>query len=198
MRTALALLLLASPAFSSSPLRLAAGPKAEDKLRRFVAGDKALRARLDDAMRREALFRTEARETGLKDAVADAAATREQLIAEMPGMKVPPAPTCPSLAECHQPEFSAVVDNPELLPDAVRNLMRPWLLLQEARGYKTEVAPSTKGDALMTATLKGLDASPLVLNVSPRLLGGFNVWFDEPARLGELYERERAAIFARK
>ena len=49
----------------------------------------------------------------------------------------------------------------------------------------------------MVATLRGMDAAPLVLNVSPRLLGGFNVWFDEPARLADLYERERAAIFAK-
>jgi hypothetical protein len=197
MRTALALLLLASPAFSATTIRLGAGAKAEDKLRRFVANDKGLRSRLDDAMRREALFREEARETGLKDAVADDAKSREELIAEMPGMKMPPPAICATLAECHLPESAEVVPDAELLPDAVRRLMRPWLLLQEARGYKTEVTPSAKGDALMVATLKGMDAPPLVLNVSPRLLGGFNVWFDEPARISELYERERAAIFAK-
>lgn len=198
MRLALALVLLGSPVLAASNISVGAGPKAEDKLRRYVAGDKALRARLDDALRREALFRTEARETGLKDAVADAAATREQMIAEMPGMKMPPAPTCASLIECHAPEFSAVVDDSALLPDAVRDMMRPWLLLQEARGQKTEVSSASTGDALMTVKLKGLDAPPLTLNVAPRLLGGFNVWFDEPARLTALYERERAAVFARK
>ncbi len=196
MRSALALVVLCTAA-NASALRLGSGAKAEDKLRRFVATDSGVRARLDDAMRREALFRAEARETDMRDAVA-APATREELIEQLPGMKALPSSSCPNLLSCHLPEFAATVEHSELLPDAVRSLLRPWLFLQEARGYKTDITPSSKGDALLIVTLKGLDAAPLVLNVAPRLLGGFNVWFDEPAKLSALYERERAAIFAKK
>lgn len=198
MRTALALFLLCAVTSDAAALRLGAGPKAEDKLRRFVAGDKALRARLDSALRREALFREEARDTGLRDAVAATPATREEIIEQLPGMKAPPAGACSTFADCHLPEFAAVVEHAELLPDAVRALVRPWLLLQEARGYKTEITPASKNDALLTVRLAGLDAAPLVLNVAPRMLGGFNVWYDEPAALSALYERERALIFARR
>lgn len=198
MRATLALMLLCGAVTQASALRLGAGPKADDKLRRFVAENRDLRSRLDDAMRREALFRLEAGETDLRDAVADPIHSKEELIEKLPGMKVPPASKCPTFDACHQPEFAEAVEHSELLPDAIRRLMRPWMLLQDARGYKTEVTPSTKDDALLIVTLKGLSDAPLVLNVSPRLLGGFNVWFDEPARLASLYERERVLHFSKK
>lgn len=197
MRPALALLLLCA-AVDASALRLSAGPKAEDKLRRFVAEDRALRARLDDAVRREAVFRAEARETDLRDAVAETPATREDIIAQLPGMKVPPASNCPTFVECHQPPFSETVPHHELLSDAIRRMLRPWLLLQDARGRKLDVVPAKTDNALLTAKLEGLADAPLTLNVSPSLLGGFNVWFDEPERLAALYERERARLIVRK
>lgn len=197
MRSTLALLLMCS-AVDASALRLAAGPKAEDKLRRFVAEDRALRARLDDAVRREAVFRAEARETDLRDAVAETPVTREDIIAQLPGMQVPPASNCPTFVECHQPPFSETVAHHELLPDAIRRMLRPWMLLQEARGRKLDVVPSKTDNALLTAKLIGLEDAHLVLNVSPSMLGGFNVWFDEPARLAALYERERARFIAPK
>lgn len=197
MRHALALLLAASPAFSAG-LRLS-GPKAEDRLRRFVASDKALRARLDAAKERESRLRAEARETPLRDAVAAPPAGPAQVIAQMPGMRLPPAPSCPTLDGCGRPEWSAAVEEPALLPDAVRGLLRPWLLVQEARGRKTEIASAAgEGDALLTVRLKGLDAAPFTLNVSPRATGGFQVWFEEPSRLSMIYERERAAALSAK
>lgn len=195
MRHALLLLLLASPALSAR-VRVGADAKSEDALRRFITADKSVRARLDDAKAREAAFRAEARESGLRDAVADAPVTREQLLSELPGMKVPPAGACASLAACATIELAEDVAHPELLSDAVRRLLRPWMLLQAARGRKADIETSDRHDALLTVRLRGVDAAPLVLNVSPRLLGGFRVWFDEPFRLSALYERERSAILA--
>jgi hypothetical protein len=195
MRHALLLLLLASPALSAR-IRVGADAKSSETLRRFVTADKAVKARLDDAKAREEAFRAEARESGLRDAVAAAPATREELIAELPGMKVPPAGPCASLAACATIELAEEVGHPELLSDAVRRMLRPWLLLQEARGRKADIETASAHDALLTVRLRGVDTAPLVLNVSPRLLGGFRVWFDEPFRLSAVYERERAAALA--
>lgn len=197
MRHALLLLLLAAPA-SSARVRVGADVRSQDALRRFVTADKSVRARLDDAKAREAAFRAEARETGLRDAVTDTPATREQLIAELPGMKVPPSPACATLEGCATIELAATVEHADLLSDSVRRLLHPWLLLQQARGRKADVETASEGDALLTVRLRGVDAPPLVLNVAPRLLGGFSVWFDEPFRLSALYERERASALAKK
>jgi hypothetical protein len=196
MRHALLLLLLASPALSG--IRVGADAKSQDRLRRFVSADKGVKARLDDAKAREAAFRAEARETGLRDAVADAPATREEMIAELPGMKVPPAGACATLASCATIELAEDVAHPELLSDAVRRMLRPWLLLQAARGRKADIETAGGHDALLTVRLRGVDTAPLVLNVSPRLLGGFRVWFDEPFRLSAVYERERSEALAAK
>lgn len=188
------LALLAAPVPADAKLRLSGGPKAEDRLRRFVAGDRVLRERLADAARREEAFRAEARDGELRDAVSDLPVRREQLIEQLPGMKLPPAPTCPTLRECASPELAADVPDAERLPDAVRRLVRPWMLLQQARGSVAEISPASEGDAILSVRLRGLDAEPLILNVSPRLLGGFKVWFDRPLLLAALYGRERDAL----
>lgn len=197
MRHALLLLLLAAPA-SSARLRVGADAKSQDRLRRFVTADKAVRARLDDAKAREAAFRAEARESGLRDAVSDAPLTREQLIAELPGMQAPTAAACATLEACPTIELAETVPHPELLADAVRRMLRPWLLVQQARGRKADIESASQGDALLTVRLRGVDSAPLTLNVAPRLLGGFQVWFDEPFRLSALYERERAAALFKR
>ena len=63
-------LLLASPAFAG-PMRLKGGTKSENKLRLFVENDAKLKARLQDAIKREERFVAEARESDLRDAVSD-------------------------------------------------------------------------------------------------------------------------------
>ena len=50
------------------------------------------------------------------------------------------------------------------------------------------------GDAVLTINLKGVSAPPLVLNVSPHLLGGFSVWYENPEAAAALYAREREAV----
>lgn len=194
MRLALACLLLAGSASAAAPiLRLTGGPKSEDKLRRFVAGDRILRQRLADAVRREEAFRAEARDSDLRDAVSDRQVDRAELIEQLPGMKLPPTVNCPTLRACAAPELAADVVDADHLPDAVRRLVRPWMLLQQARGSAAEISSSSDGDAILVIRLKDLDAEPLVLNASPRLLGGFKLWFDRPLLLAALYGRERDA-----
>jgi hypothetical protein len=206
----LAMLVVAAPsAFAADkPLRLTGGPKAEDALRKFVSSDPRVRAKIDDLIKREEAFLAENRDTDLRDAVTDtnasdemrrqlakaAGSDRARVLQRLPGMKSPVGASCAILADCATPELALDVASAEQLPDALRSLVRPWMLLQSARGSVAEIAPlSDGGDAVLSVRLKGLDAAPLTLNVSPRILGGFKVWFDQPLTLASLYGRERDA-----
>ena len=197
MRTAPLLALLLACAASASPVRLSGGPKSEDKLRRFVETDARLKARLVDAARREEVFLAEARETDLRDAVSDINGfeRRRAVLDALPGMKAASEPSCRTIVDCPSPELAVEVPDVERLPDALRRMVRPWMALQHARGSELVVTPvDGPGDAALAVSLRDLDAQPLVLNVAPRLLGGFKVWFDRPFVLAALYGRERSAI----
>ncbi|MFI5347507.1 MAG: hypothetical protein ACHQ51_14125 [Elusimicrobiota bacterium] len=183
---------------ADKPLRLSGGPKAEDALRKFVSNDKRLKAKIDDAAQREEAFLIENRDSDLRDAVTDAKGDRVGFIQQMPGMRAPVASACAALKDCAHPDLALDVPTAEQLPDALRTLVRPWMLLQAARGSEAVITPvSAEGDAVMLVKLNGLDAAPLTLNVSPRILGGFKVWFDQPLTLASLYGRERDAVLAK-
>ena len=200
---------LAAPARAADkPLFLTGGPKAEDALRRFVERNPGLKAKLDDAAGREEALLAAGREPDLRDAVSAtnspdqlksrlaraAGPERKDLLAGLPGLKAPAAPTCPTLSECAEPELSVAVADPALLPDALRRLVRPWMLLQQARGAKVELTPAGGvGDAALMVALKGLAPEPLTVNVTPSRAGGFKVWFERPRELADLYVRAREA-----
>jgi hypothetical protein len=202
---------LATPLFAASApksVRLSAGPKAEDKLRRFVEQDARLKARLDDAARREEFYLAEVRESGLRDAVSDIhfgddmsepektpGQKRQGKLETLPGMKPAAVPLCRSIDACPTPDLALDVSDAGQLPDSVRRLVRPWMVLQQARGSEVELSSiDGPGDAALSLKLKDLDAQPLIINVSPRLMGGFKVWFERPLVLAALYGREREAL----
>lgn len=197
---------------AEKPLRLKGGPKSEDALRKFVSSDPRFKAKIDDAAKREEAFLAENRDSDLRDAVSETSgpdavrlqlegvpvSDRARVLEQLPGLKAPVPSNCAALADCARPELAMDVASAEQLPDAVRGLVRPWMLLQQARRSEVVLSPvSGEGDALLTVTLKGLDAAPLTLNVSPRILGGFKVWFDQPLLLASLYGRERDAALKR-
>ena len=192
----LSLLLLAVTAVApvraaDKPLFLTGGPKAEDALRRFIERDPTLKAKLDEASRREETLLAADRDPDLRDAVSD---DRAALLRRLPGLKAPAAPNCRALSECAAPELSAQVTDAELLPDALRRLVRPWMLLQQARGSEVELIPAGgTGDAALKIALTGLVSPPLTLNVTPDRAAGFKVWFDRPQELAALYVRAREA-----
>ena len=81
------------------------------------------------------------------------------------------------------------------VPDTLRRMIRPWMTLQAERGSEISVVTAEgAGDAALIVKLKGVDAAPLTLNVSPHLIGGFLVWFDQPEAAAALYARERKAV----
>ena len=209
MRISLLLLsvIVAVPSFAG-PMRLKGGAKSEEKLRQFVSQDAKLKARLADAQRREERFVAEARESNLRDAVSDyspvalhanpdltSGEKRKSILESMPGMKAVAGPVCATLAACAKPDMSTVVSDAGNIPDAVRGMVRPWMTLQQARNSEISVVTAEgAGDAVLTINLKGVSAPPLVLNVSPHLLGGFSVWYENPEAAAALYAREREAV----
>lgn len=202
-----AALLLAAPAFAG-PLRLKGGTKSENKLRRFVENDAKLKARIQDAIKREERFVAEARESDLRDAVSDSSLNdlharlesttgekRKAILESMPGMKAYGGPACASLAACVEPDMAIEVSAANDVPDTLRRMVRPWMTLQQERGSEISVvAAEGEGDAALIVKLKGVEAAPLMLNVSPHLLGGFSVWFDQPEAAAALFARERTAV----
>ena len=209
MRTSLLLLsaLVAVPSFAG-PVRLKGGPKSEEKLRRFISMDAKLKARLDDAAKREERFVAEARESDLRDAVSDFSPLelhaspdltpnekRKAALESLPGMKPVSGPACDTLATCAEPEMAIVVSDAGNLSVTMRRMIRPWMTLQQARNSEISVVTAEgAGDAVLTINLKGVSAPPLVLNVSPHLLGGFSVWYENPEAAAALYAREREAV----
>ena len=208
----LSLLLVAVASVSSfaapAPLRLSGGAKAENKLRLFLEQDARLKARLEEASRRGSAFLSDSRETDLHDAVSDMSGDnlrlglsqsqgerRKALLSALPGMKASSEPDCRTIVDCPSPDLALDAPDIQRLPDTLRRMVRPWMVLQQARGSKLEVSPTEgPGDAALTMRLADLDAKPLVLNVAPQPLGGFKVWFDSPFVLAALYGRERAAV----
>jgi len=200
-------LVVAAPAFAG-PVRLKGGAKAEEKLRRFVSQDAKLKARIQDAIKREEHFVAEARESDLRDAVSDTSVNdlhtnlekttgekRKAILTSMPGMKAYGGPACATLAACVEPDMSIEVSDSGDVPDILRRMIRPWMTLQQERGSEIEVITAEgAGDASLIVKLKGVDAPPLTLNVSPHLIGGFAVWFDQPEAAAALYAREREAV----
>jgi hypothetical protein len=200
---------LAAPSHAADkPLFLTGGPKAEDSLRRFVERDPKLKAKLDAAAEREEALLAKDRDPDLRDAVAEmngpdqlsrrvAAASpseRKILLEGLPGLLAPAAPNCPALSECAEPELSVSVTDASLLPDALRRLVRPWMLLQQARGSKIELRPAEgTGDAALSVELKGLSVAPLTVDVTPSGASGFTVAFERPQEQAALYSRERDA-----
>lgn len=204
----LLLVVLAAVPALAGPMRLKGGTKAENKLRRFVENDAKLKARIQDAVKREERFVAEARESDLRDAVSDTAVNdlhaklesttgdkRKAIIESLPGMKAYGGPACASLAACVEPDMTLEVTDANDVPDVLRRMIRPWMTLQQERGSEISVANAEgAGDAALVVTLKGVDAAPLTLNVSPHLIGGFSVWFDRPEAAAALFARERAAV----
>jgi hypothetical protein len=202
---------LCAPAFARAadkPLFLKGGPKAEDALRRFVERDPRLKAKLDDVAERADALAAASRDADLRDAVAAprgpdelsrrlakaSGPERKVLLSGLPGLQAPAAPSCRSLSECAAPELSVSVADAALLPDALRRVVRPWMLLQQARGSSVELSPvDGGGDAALKVGLKGLSGGPLTVDVTPAPAGGFRVSVERPQELAALYAREREA-----
>jgi hypothetical protein len=178
---------VAVPAFAESPLHLSGRPQDEAALESFLLESPALKARLDGAIRQEASQPPIAEETDLRDAVADV---------PPPSAKSPAPSACRTLADCAAPELEIDADGARDLPGAIGRLVRPWMLLQKARGASLWIAAAEgPGDAALVLTPKGLRSSaPLTVHVTARPVGGFKVWLEDPLMLAWVYGDARGAV----
>ncbi len=192
------LLALAPPAVAAeSSLRLSGGPKSENALRKFVSSDKTLRTKIVAAAKREDLLRAENQDPNLRDALTDDGG-RKLRVEQLPGMNPVPGAGCAALRDCAIPQLAVDVAGSEQIPEALRQLVRPWMLLQQARRSDVKLTPlESPGDAVLRLELRKLAASPVLVNVTARPFGGFTVWVDRPFVLADLYGRERDALLRR-
>lgn len=184
---------------------VAISPRAgEDRLRAWLETDVSLSRRLaaiEDSPVSPAAF-----DPDLRDSVSDApslgdlrrrieeseADKRRALASKLPGMDEPSFETCLTLGECAQPPLSVEVADRAHLRAAARSLIRPWLLLQKARGGWVKVEAARKNGQLVIMSLPELGRKAAI-KVEPKTGGGYRVWFDDGLALAHLFGIERDA-----
>lgn len=178
--------------------------EAEYRLRAWLELDDTLQAKLGQL---EAQHAAPFADPGLRDSVSDAPSAgdlrrrieqaqtdkRRQLAARLPGMSAPDIRGCPTLGDCAQPPLALDVDDPEHLRAALRALLRPWMLLAQARGRKLRVEPSEKADQLVRLESPALGVKDAAVLVRARPEGGYHLWLDRAFELAAVYGRERDA-----
>jgi len=175
---------LAIPASAADSLRLRT-PQDESALQRFVSENAAVQTRIGIAIRQEAALKPIAEETDLRDAIADRPSATDPI----------PAPSaCRTLSDCAAPELATEAASAKDLPQSIARVVRPWILLQQARRASLTVSPASgPGDAALVLTPNGLHTAPLTLHVAAKPLGGFDVWLDRPFVLASVYGDARGA-----
>lgn len=178
---------VAAPAFAAEkPLTLAGRPQDEAAFESFLRESPSLNARLESAIQQEAAQPPIAEETDLRDAISDS---------PPPSAKIPAPSACKTLADCAAPELEIDADSARELHDSILRLVRPWILLQQARGKSVKIAAADgAGDAALVVTPKGLRAAALTVHVTARPVGGFKVWLEDPLMLAWVYGDARGAV----
>ncbi|MCX5797061.1 MAG: hypothetical protein NTY77_16330 [Elusimicrobia bacterium] len=174
-----AVLLFCTPALRAQPAPTAA--VADDRLRAWLATEPKVR---------EKIARTQGSavvlvEPDLKDAVADRPA----------GPPSPQQPACQDLRSCAVPPLTLDIPPGESVEAAIRSMLRPWILLADARGTRLGVASAgSEGQAVLSMNLQGLGLSGVELNIAPKPGSGTHLWFSRGLELAEIYARERETI----
>jgi hypothetical protein len=184
---------------------IAISPRAgEDRLRAWLETDVSLSRRL--AAVEDAPTGPIAYDPELRDSVSDAPSLgdlrrrieesetnkRRALAAKLPGMDEPNFATCLTLGECAQPPLTVEVDDRAHLRAATRALIRPWLLLQKARGGWVKIEAARKDGQLVIMSLPELGRK-VAIKVEPKIGGGYRVWFEDGLALAHLFGVERDA-----
>ncbi|MEK7858179.1 MAG: hypothetical protein AAB320_03475 [Elusimicrobiota bacterium] len=139
-------------------------------------------------------------ESDLRDAMSDRPAPQDgpQSVAALPGMTAKPQAGCVALSDCANPPLALDVEDAAALRPALRRLLRPWLLLQQAGQDKIKIDAVAGEDArLLELSWAGTALKKVALNVSPKPEGGFRLWLDRPFELAEHYNAGRDAALRR-
>ncbi len=131
---------------------------------------------------------------GLKDAVASSA---RPALRDLPGLSQEPFDVCRTLERCWPLPTSFHVESKPLVPDAVTALLRPWLALGKARGWKFSFAQAG-GPDLLVAHFDGLPDVRLTIASAAVPTGGYDVWLDGADDAPTVFARERAAVLGER
>ncbi|MBI4387246.1 MAG: hypothetical protein HY551_07675 [Elusimicrobia bacterium] len=122
---------------------------------------------------------------------------RRMLLERLPGMRAAAFDACRSLSTCARAPSLLHVENPSLVDDAVVALIRPWMILQNARGKELRIVSSAgAGEQLVRLKLGGLEKAVLEVHASPTPMGGVNVWLYGRPDPSALFDQERRALLA--
>lgn len=181
--------------------------KADIRLRSWMQTQPGISKGLAAAIEREAAWRP-AMDPDLRDAVSDSpplhdriqvaeGKKRQSLLSALPGLKVPEAPTCADLKDCPLPPLAVDVDDSEHLRLAIRSLIRPWLLLQQARGGPLALeAAGGEGEKILSFSIPELSLKDVGVNITAKPEGGYHIWLDQALVLSSVYGQQRDAVLS--
>lgn len=123
----------------------------------------------------------------LRDAVGE--------VPKSPGAGLPVSLPCASLEVCPSAPAMTRAARPSDVPGALEVLIQPWLLLQQRRGGRLTLAPSSGfSDAILTMTLEGLVAGPVDIHASLDSYDGLHLWLSTGVDLEETYSFSRDTL----
>jgi hypothetical protein len=140
-------------------------------------------------------------EPDLKDALAPKRlegmdpSDKRALIERLPGMAQEVFLSCRTLESCPKAPSSFFVRREELVGNAAAALIRPWMLLQKARGRELSLSAGTKGE-LARFSVAGLPKTRLGIVSQPAPGGGYVVRLRGPKDPSAVYESERFSALA--
>jgi hypothetical protein len=200
----------ATPVSSRITFSARQAPKADNRVRAWLEEQPQLRKNLAAAVERADSYRP-VPDPDLRDSISDLStglreriessqgADRRALLANLPGLKASDLPGCSTLDDCPQPLLALDVEDSAQLRPAIRSLVRPWLLLAQARRSAVSLEAATQGsDRALALSLPGLSLRDVGVNVAARPEGGFHVWMDQALVLASIFAQERESLLARR
>ena len=124
-----------------------------------------------------------------------AASAGRRLMERLPGMAPKPFASCRVLEGCAEAPLAFHIEKGEHVPETVAALVRPWVLLQKARGKELifNFAPGA-GDRLMNMNLEGLPQASFAVHISAPLTGGCEVSLRGRPDPSRLFDEQRRAV----
>ena len=189
--------------FSATPTPLSL---AEFGLKRWLGDQPAVKLKLARLKSQADAYAAE-RPTDLRDAAAGAPPfsdrlreagplDRRDLLESLPGMRPNPLAACRTLESCAEPPVVVEASRAVEVGPAVWALIRPWMLLQQARGRELGVMvgeSDADSDRFATLELESSDMT-LELNVAALPQGGFQVWLAGGANAAAAFKAARRPL----
>lgn len=124
---------------------------------------------------------------------------RRALMAGLPGLKAPDFAACATLKDCPRPQLTLDIEDQAHLRLAIRSLLKPWLLLAQARGSPLRLeAAGQDSERVLSLSMAGLPLRGVGLNVAAKPEGGFHLWMDQALLLASVFTQEREILMSRR